>query len=214
MSQLQFEIVDIGPQPYAVTPMLSARVAVIETTGETVHALVLRAQVRIEPQRRSYSDEEADGMLDLFGPRARWSDTLRPYMWLQATTSVPGFTERTEVDLPLPCTYDFDVSAAKYLSALDDGMVALNFQFSGTVFVRGEAGFSVHQVPWDAEASYQMPVTVWRAVMDTHFPGAGWVRLNRDSFRAFQQYRVDHGLLSADAAVDALLDLAVESTAP
>jgi Family of unknown function (DUF6084) len=214
MSTLAFEILDIAPEAYAVTPLLSARVAVTETSGETVHAMVLRAQVRIEPQRRAYSDGEADGMLDLFGPRSRWSDTLRPYMWLQASTVVPGFTDRTEVGLSLPCTYDFDVSAAKYLSALDDGLVPVNFQFSGTVFVRGESGFSVHQVPWDAEASYQLPVSVWRAVMDTHFPGAGWVRLNRDSFRAFHQYRVDHGLLSADEAVDALLDHAVEPSAP
>ena len=214
MTELRFEVLDIRPEGYAVTPLLSARVAVTENSGEIVHAMVLRAQVRIEPQRRAYSEAEADGMLDLFGPRSRWSDTLRPYLWLQASTVVPGFTDRTEVGLPLPCTYDFDVSAAKYLSALDDGVVALNFQFSGTVFVRGESGFSVHQVPWDAEASYLLPVAVWRAVMDTHFPGACWVRFNRDSFRAFQQYRVDHGLLSADEAIDALLDHAVEATAP
>lgn len=214
MSELRFEVVDIAPESYAVTPLLSARVAVSETTGEWVHAMVLRAQVRIEPQRRAYSDEEADGLVDLFGPRWRWSNTLRPYLWLQSSTVVPGFTGRTEVELSLPCTYDFDVAAAKYLSALDDGLVSVNFQFSGTVFVRGASGFSVHQVPWDAEASYQLPVSVWRAVMDAHFPGSGWVRLNHESFRALQQYRVDHGLLSADEAVDALLDRAVEAITP
>ena len=205
---LRFSVLDIVPEAYAVSPSLSVRLGVEETSGEVVHAAVLRCQVRIEPQRRPYSDAEAEGMRDLFGPRARWSETLRPYLWLQTTTLVPGFTTSTVVDLPVPCSYDFEVAAAKYLSALDDGTVPLNLLFSGTVFVRGETGFSVRQIPWDAEAAYALPVKVWQAVMEQHFPGAGWVRLSRDSFRALQAYRVDHGLLSADDAVEALLDKA------
>jgi hypothetical protein len=206
--KLGFSVLDIVPEAYAVSPSLSVRLAVEEASGEVVHAAVLRCQVRIEPQRRSYSDAEADGMRDLFGPRARWSETLRPYLWLQTTTLVPGFTGSTVVDLPVLCSYDFEVAASQYLCALDDGTVPLNFLFSGTVFLRGETGFSVRQIPWDTEAAYAMPVSVWRDVMDQHFPGAGWVRLSRDSFRALQAYRVERGLLSADEAVDALLDRA------
>ena len=34
---------------------------------------------------------------------------------------VQGFTGGTQVDLPLECTYDFEVTAAKYFHALRDG---------------------------------------------------------------------------------------------
>jgi Family of unknown function (DUF6084) len=210
MTELHFHIRDIAPEAYAVTPTLIARLQVEESSGAVVHALALRCQVRIAPQRRPYTDDEAAGALDLFGPRARWSDTLRPFLWLHTTALVPGFTGTTEAELPLPCSYDFEVSASKYLHALRDGMVPLQFLFTGTVFTRRDNGISVEQVPWDAEASYAMPVAVWQQVMDTQFPATAWLRLGHDSFRALHRYRVTRGLLSADEAVDALLAQATE----
>ena len=51
-----------APEPYAVTPMLTARRADRGAVGdEPVHAIALRCQVRIEPQRRGYTDDEAPG---------------------------------------------------------------------------------------------------------------------------------------------------------
>ena len=55
---------------------------------------------------------------------------------------VAGFAGETEVDLPVACTYDFEVAAAKYLHALGDGEVPLLLLFSGTVFVARRAGFA------------------------------------------------------------------------
>ena len=90
---------------------------------DPVHAIALRCQVRIEPLRRGYSDDEAAGLLDLFGPRERWSTTQRTFLWQHSTAMVPGFSGATQVDLPLECTYDFEVAAAKYLHALRDGTI-------------------------------------------------------------------------------------------
>ena len=56
---------------------------------------------------------------------------------MQCSTMVQGFTGVTEVDLPLPCTYDFDVTGSRYLHAVGDGTVPLALLFSGTVFTRG-----------------------------------------------------------------------------
>ena len=50
-------------------------------------------------------------------------DTLRPFQWMQCNTTVQGFTGSTEVDLALPCTYDFDVIGSRYLHALGAGTV-------------------------------------------------------------------------------------------
>jgi hypothetical protein len=118
---------------------------------------------------------------------------------------VPGFTGHTEVDLALPCTYDFEVAGAKYLQALGDGGVPLVLLFSGTVFTRAGTGISVTQVPWDKEASYRMPVRVWRDMMDRHFPGSQWLRLDRDAVAALAHYKGTRGLTSLEDAVTSLL---------
>ena len=205
MTEVTFAVLDIAPEPYAVTPVLTARVGVAAVGDEPVHAIALRCQVRIEPLRRPYSDEEAAGLLDLFGPRERWSTTQRNFLWQHATAMVPGFTGDTQVDLPLECTYDFEVTGAKYMHALRDRTIPLQFLFSGTVFVQGERGFAVQQVPWDREDRYDLPVALWRDLIELHYPNTGWVRLRRDTLDALASYKSRHGMLGFDDAITSLL---------
>jgi hypothetical protein len=205
MPELTFAVVDVVPEPCAAAPQLVARVRVEESTGERVHALALRAQVRIEPQRRGYDDAEARALLGLFGERTRYAQTLRPFPWLHTATVAQGFTGAAELELVLPCTYDFEVAGTTYLHALRDGEVPLLFLFSGTVFTRGSTGFSVAPVPWDREASHRMPVRVWRGLMEAYFPGGEWLRVQRDTVEALAHFRHVRGLTSWDAAIDVLL---------
>ncbi len=204
--QVTFSVLDVAPEPYTVTPVLTARVGVIAGGDDPVHAIALRCQVRIEPLRRSYSDEEAAGLADLFGARERWANTQRTFLWQHCTAMVPGFSGHTTVALPLDCTYDFEVAAAKYLHALRDGTLPLQFLFSGTIFVKAERGFSVQQVPWDRECRYDMPVGEWRALIAQHYPNAGWLRLSHETIAALAGYKSARGLLDLDHAVTSLLD--------
>lgn len=208
MTGLSFHVLDIAAEPYALTPILAARVAVSAPGDEPVHAIALRCQIRIDPLRRGYGDEEAAGLLDLFGPRERWVTSQHTFLWQHTTAMVPGFSGVTEVALPLECTYDFEVTAAKYLHALRDGAVPLQFLFSGTVFTSGQRGFSVQQVPWDCEDHYDMPVPVWGELIAQHYPGSGWVRLAHDTVGALAAYKSARGLLNLDDAVTELLSQA------
>jgi hypothetical protein len=63
-------------------------------------------------------------------------------------------------------------------------------------------------VPWDREASFRMPVTVWREMVDQHFPGCGWLRLPRDTMDALLAFRSRQALPSWEATVEALLGAA------
>ncbi|MGW5726266.1 DUF6084 family protein [Nocardia beijingensis] len=200
-----FAVLEIKPEPYAVAPILSARVGIAALAEEPVHAIALRAQVRIEPFRRGYSDEEAAGLVDLFGPRERWHETQRSFLWMHCATMVPSFTGGAQVDLPMPCTYDFEVTGSKYLHALREGVVPLLFLFSGTVFIRGTTGFAIQQIPWDREDKFAMPVSVWQGLMDAYYPNSGWVRLHNDTLRALSGYKSSHGLPGFDDAVTRLL---------
>jgi hypothetical protein len=212
VSDYRFSVLDVVAEPYAVAPQLTARLRIEETTGQRIHAIALRCQVRIEPQRRRYGETEGNGLRGLFGERERWVDTLKPFLWMQCNTTVQGFTGETEADLALPCTYDLEVIGTRYLHALDAGDVPLTLLFSGTVFTRGETGFGVEQIPWSCEAHHAMPVAVWRQMIASYFPNTGWLRLDADTLTALADYRSRHGLTSWDETMQKLMASAGEAT--
>ena len=173
MTEFSFECTGVRADRYAAGPTLLFRLRVTAADNARVHALALRCQIRIEPARRGYESAEADGLTDLFGERSRWGSTLQPVQFAQVSLMVPGFTGETEADLVVPCTYDMDVAATRYLAALKGGEVPLLMLFSGTAFT-GAGGFRVEPVPWDREATFRMPVAAWREMVEQHFPGCGW----------------------------------------
>lgn len=212
MTDLSFVVLDVRPQEHAASPHLLFRMRVAESTGAVVHAIALRCQLRIEPQRRPYDPAEQAGLADLFGTSERYSTTLKPFLWTHATAMVQGFQGSQDFDLPVACTYDFDVSGTKYLHALQGGDVPLVLLFSGTVFTRGTSGFAAEQLSWSLEAACRMPVSTWRRLMDLYFPGSGWIRLERESLDALAQYRSSRGLTSWEQTLASLLP--AEVTAP
>lgn len=205
MVDLDFTCTGAEADRYAATPLIRLHLRIEETTATPVHALALRCQVRIEPIRRRYNDEEAEGLADLFGDRARWGETLKPLQLAFVTQMVPGFTGETEVDLQLPCSYDFDVAAHKYLYAVREDGVPLLLLFNGTIFTGSPGTLSVTPVAWQKETSYLLPVAVWQEAMDQHFPGATWLRLRRDTFDRLHRYRTREALPGWDDAIERLL---------
>lgn len=205
MSSYDFSVVDVFAEPYAAAPQLTARLRIKETSGETIHAIALRCQVRIEPQRRRYDEADESGLRALFGDRDRWVQTLKPFLWMQCNAMVQGFTGITEVDLALPCTYDFEVTGSRYLHAVGDGEIPIVFLFSGTVFTKGVNGFGVVQVPWDCEASYQLPVQVWQQMIASYYPNTGWIRLDHDVVTALSEFKAQHGLTTWEETLQRLL---------
>jgi len=204
LSDLSFTVIGVRPQPAGASPTLDFRVRIQTAAERTVHAVLLRCLIQIEPRRRRHEPSEQQRMTDLFGEPERWRDTLKPLVWARTSISVPAFSGSIEIDVPVACTYDFDVAAAKYLDALEGGEVPLTFLFSGTVFAKAEIGFRVEQVAWDKESAYRMPVQVWRDLMDAYFPGCAWIRIRRESLDALQRYRARHGFLTWDDAIEAL----------
>jgi len=205
MTDLGFTVLGARAEPYAAVPTLMFRLRITETTGERIHTLALRCQIQIEPRRRHYTEAEQERLLELFGEPPRWGETLKTILWTHAQLMVPGFEGSREIDLPVACTYDFELTAAKYFHALDEGEIPLLLLFSGTVFTRGQTGFSVEPVPWEKEAPFRLPVRVWRDLMDHYFPGSAWIRLRRESFDALHQFKGRRALATWDDAVEALL---------
>jgi hypothetical protein len=205
MADLDFVCTGARSDHLAASPTIALRLHVSETTGATVHALSLRCQLRIEPQRRRYDDAEAEAVRDLFGERSRWGDSLKPIQLAFINHVVPSFSGETDLELSLPCSYDFDIAANKYLYALDAGDVPILLLFSGTIFTSGPAGMIVQPIPWHKEAAFRLPVEVWKQTMDLHFPGSAWLRLRRETFDALHRYRINQELMTWDDAIERLL---------
>jgi hypothetical protein len=213
VTEFSFACTGVRADRYAAGPTLVFRLRVTAADNARVHALALRCQIRIEPARRGYEPAEADGLADLFGERSRWGSTLQPVQFAQVSVMVPSFTGEIETDLVVPCTYDMEIAATRYLTALTDGEVPLLMLFSGTAFT-GTGGFQVEPVPWDREAAFRMPVTAWREMVEQHFPGCGWIRLPRDTMDALLAFRSRRALPSWEATVRALLDEAGTAAPP
>jgi hypothetical protein len=204
MLDIAFSCAGARPATWAA-PTLLVDLDVTEGSGRRVYGIGLRCQIRIEPTRRRYTPVEEDALLDLFGKPARWRDTLKPIQVTTVSAMVPGFTGSARVELPVPCTYDTEVAAAKYFGALGGGEIPLLLLFSGTVFYHGDDGLLVEQIPWDRETSYRLPVATWRALMDAHFPGTGWLRLRADTLDALGRFRRERMLPTWEDAFAALL---------
>ncbi|MGB7190431.1 MAG: DUF6084 family protein [Acidobacteriaceae bacterium] len=208
MPDLSFRIGEVAPMSYAAVPTLAARLHLANAVkDETIQSIVLNCQIQLQPLGRSYSAEEEARLLDLFGERECWGRTMKPLHWMNLVVKVPPFAGETAVDLPLPCSLDFDVAANKYFYGLEAGGIAVTVMFSGTAFTTDEHGsMRIAQIPWDREARFQLPVEVWKQAIDAHYPGSAWLRLPRESFDRLYRYKVARGIPSWERALDCLLD--------
>jgi hypothetical protein len=205
VTELVFDCVGAHAERYAVSPSMSLTLRIAETTGVKVDAIALRCQIRIEPTRRRYSDAEAERLNDLFGDTQRWADTLKPLQFTTVSLMVPGFTGSTELDLPVMLSYDLEIGSTRYFAGLEDGEVPLLLLFSGTVFSSSDGRLQVQQVPWSKEASYRLPVGVWREAIEAHFPNSAWIRMNLQTLDALQRFKTRQALPTWDATITALL---------
>ncbi len=212
MAELAFDCVGARPEKYAVVPSMTFSLRIAETTGQKVDAIALRCQLRIEPARRRYSDAEAERLNDLFGETRRWADTLKPLQFATVSIMVPGFAGSTELDLPVMLSYDLEIGSVRYFAGLDAGEVPLLLLFSGTVFAVVEGRMQVQQVSWSKEASYRLPVSVWREAIDAHFPNSAWIKMSRETLDELQRFKTRQALPTWDATLAALLARAAEGT--
>ena len=212
MPDLNFQVDRVESEPHAAVPILTFKLKIDQADGPTpIHTVALRCQIRIEPARRKYTPEQQERLFELFGPVSQWAQTLRPMLWTHASAIVPPFALNTIADLPVPCTYDFNVAATKYFDAVgDDGAIPLCLLFSGTVFYEGDQSAALQAAPisWDKEATFRLPAKLWRAMMDQHHPNSAWLRIGKETFDRLREFKVRAGHATWERALDDLLESA------
>lgn len=207
MPDLDFRVESAQPVPYAVAPHLVFKVAVTNANEEEkIQSVMLRCQIQIETVRRQYDDGEKASLFDLYGEPERWGQTLKTLLWTHANAAVQSFTGSCVVELPVPCTFDFNVATTKYFDGLEGGDIPLCFLFSGTVFYHDETGaLQVSQISWEKEANFRLPVSVWKEMMDHYYPNSAWLNIRKDVFEKLQEYKKRNSIPNWEQAFEQLL---------
>ena len=202
--ELGFAIEDAGPLEHAAAPTL--RFALRLDSPAPIRSVSLNVEIRIAVTQRSYDEAAQRRLAELFGRPEDWGRNLHSLHWTTANLTVRPFSGSTQVELLVPCSYDLQVAGAKYLNALEDGEVPLEFLFSGSVFYTGDDGrLQIARISWEKESRYRLPVAVWREAIDRHFPGAGWLLLDRATFERLTDYKVRNTFITWEETIDALL---------
>jgi hypothetical protein len=203
----EFTILGAETVRHAAAPSLAFAIHVTEPTGRDVYTIALRAQIMIEPARRSYDDDTRAMLVELFGPPERWGSTTTSFVWLETDVLVPAFSGSTTFRVPIACTYDMELAAVKYFYSVSDGEVPLQFNFTGSIFHRGAGGaLQIAKIPWDTAADFRMPVVVWKEMVAHYYPHRGYAPLHSDTLDALMRRRAERGLPSLDATVAELLE--------
>lgn len=210
MPDLSFQVESAEALRNAASPQIVFKVRVANSAAEAIHSMALRIQVQIEPTRRRYTDTEHENLKELFGEPERWSKTLHSLLWTNSNVNAQGFTGSNSIEVPVPCTFDFNVAMTKYIYGLEDGDVPVTFLFSGTVFYARGASLQIAQIPWDKEARYRLPVRVWKEMMDAYYPNTAWICLRRDVFEKLNQFRSRNGFATWEQTIDQMLDQIAE----
>ena len=201
-----FSVLGVSFVEDAAAPTLRFELEIGEPSGREVFTVALTAQINIDPAHRSYDVDTRARLVELFGEPERWAATTHSFLWAHTSTLVPSFTGKTTFSLPLACTYDLELAAAKYFYSLPGGFVPLSFHFSGSVLHRADDGqIQVVAIPWSCTTTWRMPVATWRQMIERHYPNSSWVRLHPDTTESLQRHKAAAGLFSIDAAVSALL---------
>ena len=206
MPDLSFQIEGAQAVSFAAAPLMGFQLRVTNTGAEPIHTIALRSQIQIEVTRRRYAAREQERLQDLFGEPSRWGQTLRNMLWTHASVIVPGFTGIANVELQVPCTFDFNVAAMKYFQGLEEGEIPLCFQFSGTVFYQGASGsLQVAPISWEKEAKFRLRVEAWKQMMDLYYPNCAWLCLGRDVFERLNEYKLRNGIPTWEQMLEGLL---------
>src|SRR5581483_10937146 len=123
MPDLQFAVENAEALRFAASPHIVFKLKVSNTGPSRIHTIILKCQAQLDVVRRTYSKNEQQRLGDLFGDPGRWGETLRSMLWSNVNITLPSFEQTIAADLPVPCTFDFNVAATKYFYGIESGDV-------------------------------------------------------------------------------------------
>src|SRR5262245_10719697 len=107
MPDVDYTIEGARPMRHAASPHIEFTLRAVNRSPELIHTIILRCQVQIDAQKRSYSAPEQQRLVDLFDKPERWSETVKSMLWTNTHVILPRFSDSATVQIAVPCTFDF-----------------------------------------------------------------------------------------------------------
>jgi len=207
MIDLDFAVTCAEAARHSAAPLLVFKLQISNGNPATpVEHVALQAQIRIEAAQRDYDANERGRLVELFGTAEDWDRGLRGLLWTTTSAAVPGFAEECNIELPVPCSYDFNIAATKFFHGVERGEVPLSLLFSGAIFFRNADGdLQIGQIPHHKEAGFRLPVSIWHAMMQHYYPDSLWLRIDRGMFEEIERYQRRNRLATVEEALRRLL---------
>lgn len=203
----EFEVVDVRAEEHTASPTVVFSVRVREPSEREVYTIALTTRILVDPTGRGYDEAAREALYDLFGPPETMAASMQSLVWSQVAVLVPSFRGEVTFEVPIACTYDFEVATAKYFASLPDGVAPLDFHFNGTIFYSGEHDrMQIVHVPWSCTARYRMPVAIWRKAVAARFAQTGWIRLHEETLDRLRRRQTDRAAPSFDVVISDLLE--------
>jgi hypothetical protein len=198
MRSLTFTLTGARALDNSVAPAIALELAI---TGDPVSSAMINCQIAFEPAARVYAADERERLGELFGTGA----PPRSLVWTQTSIVAPAFDSETHVEIIVPCPFDFSEAVAKYVGGVREGVLPIVVQLSGSVFYDEAGRLRISPIPRDRETRYRIPLAVWAAAIDRHYPDRMPIALARGTVDRLHRYRRTHGLATLEQAIDALL---------
>lgn len=210
MPDLGFHVAGAKAVPFSAAPVIGIDLRV--TSDVPIQSVLLQVQVRIDVRRRAHGKDEMDRLRDLFGGPDTWNRAAQSLLWANVTLVVPTFERETSAELHVPCGWDFELAASKYLDALEGADVPLALLFSGSVFFDAGEGLQATRVPWSKQATATFPVSLWRQTLDHHRPNQRALSLRQDVYDKLDRFKRESGSMTFEHAIERLLVLGGKSS--
>jgi hypothetical protein len=204
---LHFAVNSIRAEYHSAAPLLVCALCVTNRTPAIpVRNVMLHCQIRIDPTQRLYGDGEHERLVELFGLRERWDQTLHSFLWTHTDVLISPFEDNCTIEMPVPCSYDFNIAATTFFHGLEGGEVPLSLLFSGAMFYDDAEGWlQIEQLSWSKEAKFRLPVETWQAMMKHYYPNGIFLCIGRDVFSRLERFKHAAGHRTFDLALAALL---------
>ena len=201
MVELGFSVDDAARVEHAAVPTLRFSLGV--SAEVPVRSVLLDVQVQIAARRRGYDAARArPAVRALRAGRGLGDDAADAAVDADDARRAGVRGARRSSAWTCRARYDLEVTASRYLDALTDGDVPLEFLFSGSVFYDGRRAAADDAAVVGERGRVRLPVRVWKETMERYFRGTAWVRLSKEAFDRLSAYKSRNALATWDDALD------------
>ncbi|TFE67521.1 DUF6084 family protein [Methylacidiphilum caldifontis] len=200
---LSLEVLQAYPKSQCLCPTLIFVIQASYFGKLSFNSALLRAQVMIEPKQRIYGNKEHLKVSQRFGNPS----SINSLFWTEKIFFLSQIKGIQTYELPIEIRDEHESAIWEFTSSLETGNIFLRFLFNGVCFfLTQENRMQVQSIPWTTEATFELPISLWKETIRQHYPNGLWLRIDLDLYQKLQDYQYRNSLPSLEKSIESLLE--------